>query len=216
MKPNTIQAVFFDFDGVVMNTEPQYTSFWQEVGRDYFPDSPNWAVEIKGQTLVQIFDLYFKDQTEVQQSIVEKLKSFELQMTFDYVPGFLSFIVDLHKYHIKTAVVTSSNDAKMAHVYRMHPQFKSMFDVIVTADQIEQSKPDPACYLSAADKVHVSPENSVVFEDSHHGITAGKAAGAQVIGLATTHPASDLEKFVNPIIRDFVAFSYPKMIELLG
>ena len=49
-------AALFDFDGVVMDTETQYTVYWDEVGRQYHPELPHFGALIKGQTLTQIYD----------------------------------------------------------------------------------------------------------------------------------------------------------------
>ena len=55
----------FDFDGVVMDTEPQYTAFWDRKGMEYF-GVENFAHTIKGQTLVQIFEKHFPGRKEEQ------------------------------------------------------------------------------------------------------------------------------------------------------
>ena len=56
-----IKAALFDLDGVVFETESQYTIFWGMIGREYHPEMPDFAHRIKGQTLVQIYDKYFSD-----------------------------------------------------------------------------------------------------------------------------------------------------------
>ena len=48
-------AALFDFDGVVVDTEPQYSIFWNEQGRKYHPEIPEFGRMIKGQTLTQIY-----------------------------------------------------------------------------------------------------------------------------------------------------------------
>lgn len=53
-----MKAALFDLDGVVFNTEPQYTVFWSEIFKEYFNDAMI-AQKIKGSTLVQIYDHYF-------------------------------------------------------------------------------------------------------------------------------------------------------------
>ena len=49
-------AALFDFDGVVMDTETQYSVFWDELGRRYHPEIKDFGCVIKGQTLTQIYD----------------------------------------------------------------------------------------------------------------------------------------------------------------
>lgn len=51
---------------------------------------------------------------------------------------------------MRTALVTSSNNKKMAHVLMAHPEFTELFERVITADKITRSKPDPECYLLAA------------------------------------------------------------------
>ena len=54
------KAALFDLDGVVFDTEPQYTGFWGAQCREFHPEHPGLEHEIKGQTLVQIFDRIFQ------------------------------------------------------------------------------------------------------------------------------------------------------------
>ena len=66
-------------------------------------------------------------------------------------------------------------------------------EVLVTADAITNGKPDPEPFLLGAQRLHVDPADCVVLEDAPAGITAGRAAGATVIALRTTHPDADLQ-----------------------
>jgi sugar-phosphatase len=64
--------------------------------------------------------------------------------------------------------------------------------VLVTADRVANGKPDPEGYRLAARELGVDPADCVVFEDAPAGIAAGVAAGARVIGIATTHAEAEL------------------------
>ena len=95
-----IKAALFDLDGVVFDTESQYSVFWGMIGREYHPEMPDFALRIKGQTLVQIYDKYFSDDATFahidgytdckseQAKITDRLDEFELNMSFPYIPGF--------------------------------------------------------------------------------------------------------------------------------
>jgi len=122
MKESKTIAALFDFDGVVMDTETQYSIFWGEQGRKYRPDLPNFDRIIKGQTLVQIYDKYFEGMEKEKEQISKDLLLFEENMVYDYIPGVLDFIEDLKKNDVKMAVVTSSDIKKMENVYRAHPE----------------------------------------------------------------------------------------------
>lgn len=208
-------AALFDLDGVVFDTEPQYTMIWGKQFRKYYPGSTGMEQKIKGQTLVQIFDRYFTD-PQVQAYITKELDEFEKVMTFDYVNGFEPFIKDLRYNGIKTAVVTSSNNIKMKNVYAKHPEFKSYFDEILTSEDFDESKPSPDCYLKAASRFGFSSHDCVVFEDSINGLKSGKAAEMFVIGLSTTNPASAIAPYSNKIIADYTGMNFEKLQDLFS
>ena len=66
---------------------------------------------------------------------------------------------------------------------------------MVTAEEVENGKPDPACYSLGRTRLGLSADTPIlVIEDSPAGIKAGKAAGCNVLGLTTTHPAKDVQE----------------------
>lgn len=208
-------AALFDFDGVVADTEGQYTLFWNEQGRRYRPDISSFGNIIKGQTLTQIFDKYFGGQTDVQAVLDEALVRYEGEMCYDYVPGVTCFLADLRAHGVKTAIVTSSDDRKMRNVYHAHPELAGLVDCILTADLFTCSKPDPECFLLGASRLGVEPKECVVFEDSFHGLEAGRRAGMTVVGLSTTNPAEQIRDKAELVIPDFTNFGYEQMKRLL-
>ena len=209
-KEKTI-AVLFDFDGVVVDTEPQYTLFWDEKGKKYHPEIPNFGHHIKGQTLIQIYKQFFREPESLQDEITRQLLDYELTMHFEYIDGVVDFMKELREKGVKLAIVTSSNDAKMANAYREHPELKTMVDCIVTADRVTHSKPHPECFLLGAEMLGVEKDNCIVFEDSFHGIEAGNRAGMKVIGLATTNSAEAIADKCALVIPDFTDFTFEKM-----
>ena len=159
-----MKAALFDLDGVVFDTEPQYTIFWGAQCREFHPEHPGLEHEIKGQTLVQIYDAWFSGELQEKQAVItERLNLYEQQMDYIYVPGFEDYVKKLRTQGVKTAVVTSSNRIKMEAVYQRHPEFKGLFDAILTSEDFERSKPDPDCYMKAANRLEVSVKDSVVF-----------------------------------------------------
>ena len=203
-----VKAALFDLDGVVFDTEPQYTVFWGAQCREFHPEHPGLEHEIKGQTLTQIYEKYFTADglAEKQPLITQRLDEYEAQMSYDYVDGFEDFVRDLRQRGIKTAVVTSSNVPKMQSVYRQRPEFRELFDEILTSEDFERSKQDPDCYLKAAQRFGVTPEECVVFEDSFNGLKSGRAAGMTVIGLSTTNAADAIAPLSDQVIPDYLSF----------
>jgi HAD superfamily hydrolase (TIGR01509 family) len=208
-------AALFDFDGVVVDTEPQYTLFWDEKGKKYHPEIPNFGHHIKGQTLIQIYKQFFREPEGLQDEITRQLLDYELTMHFEYIDGVVDFMKELREKGVKLAIVTSSNDAKMANAYREHPELKTMVDFIVTADRVTHSKPHPECFLLGAEMLGVERDNCIVFEDSFHGIEAGNRAGMKVIGLATTNSAEAIADKCALVIPDFTDLSVEKMMGVL-
>ena len=200
-------AVLFDFDGVIMDTESQYTLFWDEKGKKHHPEIPNFGHHIKGQTLAQLYEQYFLEPEGLQDQITQELNEFETKMEFPYIPGVMDFMKELREKGVKMAIVTSSNDKKMANVYRALPQIKSLVDMILTSEYFTKSKPDPECFLKGMEVLGGAPHETIVFEDSFHGITAGRASGAKVIGLATTNKSEVLTPLCDMVINDFTQIS---------
>jgi HAD superfamily hydrolase (TIGR01509 family) len=198
------KAALFDLDGVVFDTEPQYTVFWGQQCREYHPEHPGLEQEIKGQTLVQIYDAWFSGPLESEQALItERLNRFEQQMHYDYLDGFTDYMMALRQQGVKTAVVTSSNQPKMQAVYQAHPEFRDLFDAILTSEDFERSKPDPDCYLKAAARLGVNADDCVVFEDSFNGLKSGRAAGMFVYGLATTNSAEAIAPLCDKVLKDY-------------
>lgn len=206
-------AVLFDFDGVIMDTETQYSIFWHKVGVDYL-GMKDLESRVKGQTLVYIYDNFFAGKTAEQEEITAALNRFEQEMSYDYIPGVLDFIADLRSHDVKMAVVTSSNDQKMSAVYRAHPEVKTMFDRILTAEMFAHSKPAPDCFLLGMEIFGTTPETTYVFEDSFNGLKAGMASEATVVGLATTNSREDISPLCHYVLDDFEGFTYDKLTQL--
>ena len=202
-----VKACLFDLDGVVFDTEPLYTLFWRNLDKRLRPNIDNFEHIIKGQTLVQIYDKYFAGEEKKQEEITAFVNEYEQNISFNYITGFELFIKELRSKGIKTAVVTSSNLAKMQNVYNKHPEFKGYFDEILTSEDFAESKPSPDCYLKAAARFEVSPEDCVVFEDSFNGLRSGIASGARVIGLATTNSVAELKPYTEEIISNYDGFT---------
>ena len=203
----------FDFDGVLMDTEAQYTRFWDETGRK-FVDMDGFGSMIKGQTLVQIFGKYFADRTEAElRAIEEAINEYERNMTYEFIPGAREFLNELKQAGIPTAIVTSSNNQKMSQVYKAHPDLHTLVDAILTSEHFSKSKPDPECFLKGMEMLGGTPESTVVFEDSIHGITAGRDAGAYVVGLATTNKREVIEPLCDMVIDNFSDFSLKELTD---
>ena len=209
-------AALFDLDGVILDTESRYTLFWEEIGKEDFPSISDFAQSVKGCTLKQIFDLHYPGDAAGQQRIKQGLYELEAKMDYPYNSGALTFVAALRQAGISTAIVTSSDKAKMENVYRAHPEFRHYFDHIFTAEDTPRSKPAPDCYLTAARYFSLPPQSCVVFEDSISGLKAARASGAKVVGLATTNPRTAIAPYSDYMADDFEHFGLEDFMRLIG
>ncbi len=200
MTPNV--AALFDLDGVIIDTEPQYSAFWRGVGQMFQPDMPDFAESIKGQTLTNIYATHFPDAAR-QKEISRLLVAHEEQMAYPEIPGALAFVRSLRESGIGVAVATSSNREKMQQVYRHLPELPLLFDAILTSEDAQRSKPAPDCYLNAAACLGVPIGCCTVFEDSLNGLRAACASGARVVALSTSLTEEELRPFTSVVIPDF-------------
>lgn len=210
-----LKAALFDLDGVVFDTEPQYTVFWGSQCKEFHPEHPGLENEIKGQTLTQIYDKWFSGELMSARDIVtRRLNEYEAQMDYPYVAGFLDFVHELRSNGLKTAVVTSSNRPKMEVVYRKRPEFIGLFDAVLTSEDFAESKPSPDCYLRGAARFDARPDECVVFEDSINGLRSGRSAGMLVVGLTTTNRRERIQSLSDYQIDNYTTFTYTNLNKL--
>lgn len=207
-----IKAVLFDLDGVVLDTETQYTKFWGKQFRRYYPETPGIEHKIKGMTLVQIYDAFFADRPDVQETITHELNEYERQMRYDYIAGFEAFVKQLHQRGLKTAVVTSSNRPKMESVYGKRPELRQYFDKILTSEDFTKSKPDPECYLKGAQVLGVQPAECMGVEDSINGLKAVRAAGLYSVGLTTTNSRQVVAPLCDVVADDYMQLNLDSLL----
>lgn len=207
------KTALFDLDGVILDTEPQYSEFWHERGIKYL-GIDNLESRIKGQTMTTIYDTYFPGMIKEQEEINKELALFERNMQYDYVPAANFFFLELARYRSKMAIVTSSNRQKMENVFRAHPEIKSYVKYILTAELFSRSKPDPECYQFAMNLLNAHPSDTYIFEDSFNGLKAAQATGAHVIGLATTNTRETIQPMCHYVLDNFVNFHYDDMEDI--
>ena len=191
-----IQGVLFDLDGVLLDSEGQFSIFWRAMDERFPTGVEDFSNYIKGFHLARILGYFAND--EIREQIVQELVEFEKNMRFEFFPGALALVKRLRDMGIPMAIVTSSYHKKMQALFSQHPEFPALFDTIITGDMVTRAKPDPDCFLLGAQRLGVDIKDCVVFEDSRNGLIAARASGARVIGIATTlsadivAPLSDL------------------------
>lgn len=211
----SIKAALFDLDGTLLDTEDQYTVIWGEICRRFRPDLLGLEYKIKGTTLTQILERYFPE-PEVQAELIPMLDNGEAGMDYRFYPGALNFISDLKQHGVRCAVVTSSNQPKMRAVRRAIPNFDTIFDRVLTAEDFTASKPAPDCYLQGAEVFGCTTDECVVFEDAINGLQAGMAAEIFTIGLPTSNPREVIQGRSDYVIDSFAGLTYDRLSEIVG
>jgi HAD superfamily hydrolase (TIGR01509 family) len=209
-------SLLFDLDGVILDSEPLYDKFWNKQGEIYNLGN-NFASKIKGQTMPRILDKYFFDFSETEKNkIIADCMLFESNMECPLIAGAQEFVLAIKKKNIKTGLVTSSDDVKLARIIKKFAM-QSWFDTIVTANRVRLSKPDPQGYLLAAADLNAKATNCIVFEDSFAGIEAGQRAKMKVVALATTNSRQAIKTTSNAdmIIDNFVGFTYDNCLKII-
>jgi HAD superfamily hydrolase (TIGR01509 family) len=204
-------GVLFDMDGVIADTEPSVTSFWNRIAAQYgvtlLPD--DFKRHVYGVPDEHTLDVLFSKLTSEERARVRAvMQEHETVDTYSPVSGVVPFIRSLHEAGVPMAVVTSGMSWKVDVVLAQ----LGLADVLttrVTAADIAAGKPDPACYLLGARFLGLPPEQCLVFEDAVSGVEAAVAAGATCIGVADTERAGRLlEAGATRVISDFECVDY--------
>lgn len=199
-------GALFDLDGVLINTEPEYTRIWNEIDARFPTGVEGFALKIKGTTLPDIMARYYPD-PDIDAEVRVMLAEREEAMPYPLFDGVVDFLEALADEGIPAAIVTSSGDVKMERLFGMYPGFRNYFGAVVTDSMVTHSKPHPEGYRLGASMIGVPSERCVVFEDSFNGLRAGRAAGGHVVALATSNPRESLADLADEIIDTFSTYT---------
>lgn len=209
------QAVLFDLDGVLIDSEETYSKFWRGMNEVYPTGIANFERVIKGTTLPDILTRYFPD-PDVADDVRRRGLEFESHMVFGFTEGADLLLTMLESKGIKKAMVTSSDGVKMLKLERDLPGLCSRFDTVITGEDVTRSKPDPQGYLMAAQRLGADPAKCIVVEDALHGMDAGRAAGAFVVGLTGTLGRDAVEGHADVLIDSLTEFDMDKYARMMG
>lgn len=184
-----MEAVIFDMDGVLIDSEP----FWKRAEQQVFASlgvqlSPELCLQTQAMTTTEVTLFWYerypwtgKDLTTVENEVVDCVDGL-ITTAGTAIAGVKQLVETLKKMGYKIGLATNSPHRLIASVLN-RLQMTSLFDAISSAEQEAKGKPDPAVYLAAAKKLDVAPASCIAFEDSWSGIQAAKAAGMKAIAL---------------------------------
>ena len=182
-----MSAILFDMDGTLIDSEPLWLKaeievmaevgcHWDEQDQINCLGGPAERTERYMQERSNNIKPYGYFINRLHEVMKERITN-----ELDLIPNALELLKECKKAGIKIALVTASSRDLMTIVLKRFPQ--GTFDVVVSGDDVEKSKPDPAPYLLAAKQLSVDISKCVVIEDSLTGVESGLASGAQVIGI---------------------------------
>ncbi len=188
----SLQAVVFDLDGLMFNTEELYQQVGSEVltrrGKSFSPELLDAMMGRPGQVSLQIMIDWHDLSDTVAELAAESDEIFEgiLDHQLAPMPGLLELLDALERARLPKAIATSSGRGFLENVLGRF-QLLPRFQFTLTAEDVIQGKPHPEIYQTAAGRFGVSPAAMFVLEDSQNGCRAGVEAGAYVVAVPAGH-----------------------------
>lgn len=184
-----IKAIIFDMDGVIVDSEPLHYKVFMEYTKSKFGLSisdEEYSTFI-GTTNHHIYST-LKQKYGIEGDLEFIIKEYEnkcldfllCSKTERPIQGVDILVKNLHKNKIKLGLASSSPKKSINAILELF-DLHQFFDVLVSGQEVEHSKPAPDIFLRAAELLGFSPKECLVFEDSHNGVVAAKTAGMQCI-----------------------------------
>jgi sugar-phosphatase len=180
----TARALLLDMDGTLVNSDAVVERVWRAWAAEHGLDGDAVIKVVHGRQGYATMALLLPDRP-VEQNYADNLRLLEQEVTDTEgvvpIAGAPAFLASLRK--LPHALVTSATET-LARV-RMGAAALPLPEVMVTAEWVSASKPDPEGFLKGAAELGFEPADCVVFEDSEAGIAAGRAAGMRVVGVGS-------------------------------
>ncbi|MGG5318028.1 HAD family hydrolase [Enterococcus sp. AZ072] len=206
-----MQAVIFDMDGVLIDTEKvskqAFTEAFESVGLNF---TEELYQQILGRSLKDI-EVFLEETFQhpsiarqiIQQREIEFAKYYQTHPV-EVKSGIFDFLAFIKNRRLKTAVATSAKESIAVPLLEQAGLIQH-FDTFTFGSQVKEAKPHPELFLKAADSLAVRPEEAVVIEDSESGIIAANQGGFQAVFIPETEPTQSFRQQYN--------FSYYQQVQ---
>ncbi len=225
-----LQAVIFDCDGILVDTEPLHYRAFQKVlvplglGHDFGRYLEHFVGFDDRDAFIHAFE---EGGLQLSPAALERLMEAKASALREFIqqgvpsfPGVVELIKELSDRGIPLAVASGALrhevDAFIASL-----GLDGAFCAIVAANEVKKSKPDPETYLLAIERLRLlrgspplAPMNCIAIEDTPAGICSAKSAGLRVIAVTNSFPESELTQ-ADRVVGSITDLSFPEMVKLL-
>ena len=209
----TKEAIFFDLDGTLIDTEKLYFRFWKEVTR-YF------GYELKDEEALNMRSLEKQSADEFLIKVssgllhykkcrdkrVELMNEYFSSHDIEIKPGAKEFLNTLRELNKKIYIVTA-NSLEKANDILMKTGFDKLIDGVISAKETKRGKPFPDPFIYASKVVGLPPKDIIVFEDSPNGLLSSHRAGCFTVMI------EDMSKYDESL--DYVNAHFSSFLKLL-
>lgn len=180
------KAVIFDMDGLMIDSEKvtyeEYIKTMKKFNYDFDEDFYLRCLGKNKQTVCELFMNHYGDQFPMKEIWDDVHLSLDTRLSTN-VPlknGIIELLTYLKNNHYKTIVATSSSRERAEKILTV-ANLRNYFDDIICGDEVTCGKPHPEIFLTACQKLGVTPQEALVLEDSEAGISAAHTGGIDVI-----------------------------------
>ena len=215
-----MQAVIFDMDGVLIDSEPLHYETDKELLKELNISVPgNYLEKFVGMTnpvmwyqILKEFNLKNNVQEILQKQLSLKIKLLD-ESNYHPIHGITELLLCLKEKNITMAVASSSSIIFIKAVLKKL-NIEKYFKFYISGEEINKSKPEPDIFLKASEMLQIEPKECIVIEDSKNGVIAAKRAGMKCIGFINKNSGNQDLSQASLTIADFTALTYEKLQSL--
>ena len=198
MRRQTVRAVLWDLDGVLVDSAPFHLRAWRElfasIGREFGEADFRRTFGLRNDAILRdlLGDLPPME-AERLAARKEELYRQAARGNIAALPGALALLRSLRERGLRLGLVSSTPRANIELILGSLGVSES-FDVILGEEDVTRGKPDPEGFLLAAERLGVPPGECVVIEDAPAGVEAAKGGGMRCVGVYRGRPRESLAK----------------------
>ncbi len=184
-----MEALIFDFDGLILDTEVSELQAWREIYAEYNANLPleQWALCVGSGA--DSFDVFAYLEAQIghavaREEIVDRRRRRRMELLAAEVllPGIEEYLHTAKRLALKIGLASSSSHA-WVHGHLSRLGIKAYFDYIKCGDEVTHKKPDPELYLSVLAGLGARAEHTIALEDSPNGVLAAQRAGIFCVAI---------------------------------